>query len=127
MTNKKFFVVLIMVFLIICCSSCKRQHVYVDTETIDDSLYMETYQIYFGGVFDGDAYAIYLTDSTNFRAYLGDYNDHLWPRIIVQDDAVKIKWQDVKLMHRKFRYNLKSLKTKGSDDLTHSKYHPNQR
>lgn len=126
MTNNRLYFILIAIFLISVCSSCKKQHSHVSTDTISPSLHIETYQIYSGGVFDGDAFEIYLTDSTKFRVYLGDYDEHKWPQIIVQGDAVKINWQDVQpFRHRKFRCNINSLKSAGVDDLTHSEYHPN--
>lgn len=126
MIKNRIHIILFAFILITSCTSCKKQKTYMRAEQINDSLYVETYQIYSGGVFDGDSYGIYLTDSIYFREYLGCYDDHKWPLIVKKDDIVIIKWRDAHLLRfRKFKCNINHLKSKGFDDLNDSMYNSN--
>lgn len=41
----------------------------------NNSLFIESYTIWRGGAFGGDIESDYLTDSTDFRIFIGTYND----------------------------------------------------
>jgi len=93
---------------------------HIRSDQIGNSLYIETYQVYQGGVYDSDAYEIYLTDSSSFRKKLGDYDDNEWPSITVINDKVIIKWNDHQfLRYRKRNCRISILKRRGYDDFLH--------
>lgn len=76
--DNKLIIIICSVVLLNSCSS-KKDCSDVDVVRVlklSDSLYKETYRIYGGGVYGGDVYATYITDSTSFREYLGKYGDH---------------------------------------------------
>ena len=67
---KKFFLPLILFFV-----SCSEQIDYskddhFSTHKIKKGLYLEFYIVYAGGVYAGDVYTVYLTDSASFRKYV---------------------------------------------------------
>ncbi|MBQ6725414.1 MAG: hypothetical protein IJQ89_02450 [Bacteroidales bacterium] len=129
MKNKQryfLFIEFIFALLVGACSEKEMEH--VRTEQIADSLYVETYQTYFGGVWAGDSYEVYLTDSTSFRKLLGDYDDHLWPaeyKVLAGD--VIITWLEnerniSRHLRRTYSCNVKQLKKEGYDDIYKRKY-----
>lgn len=96
---------------------------YVNSKRITNNLFVETYQVYHGGVYDGDAYEIYLTDSLFFRKKLGDYDDHDWPSLTVRGDIVIVKWNDYQLLRNRTRNcKISKLKEKRYDDLLNKPY-----
>ena len=134
---KKFFLFFILVLLLIWIlllgvlfifiastfNSSDNDIVYSKSRKIGDNLFVETYQTYHGGVYDGDAYEIYLTDSLFFRKKLGDYDDHDWPDVTVRDDLVIVKWNDYKILRNRTRNcKISKLKEKGYDDLLNKLY-----
>lgn len=113
----------LFIFILYTHSSNDKDIVYSNSRTIGDNLFVETYQIYHGGVYDGDAYEIYLTDSMLFRKKLGDYDDHDWPNVTVSGDIVVVKWNDYQLLRNRVRNcKISKLKEKGYDDLFNKLY-----
>ena len=113
----------LFIFILYTHSSNDKDIIYSNSRTIGDNLFVETYQTYRGGVYDGDAYKIYLTDSISFRKKLGDYDDHNWPSITVRGDKVIIKWNDYQLLRSRTRNcKISMLKEKGYDDLLNKPY-----
>jgi len=53
------------------CHSKYSKKKHVGTVKIGEHLYNEIYQVYAGGVLANDSYSDYLTDSVNFRKYVG--------------------------------------------------------
>ena len=129
MKNKQryfLFIVFIFALLVGACSEKEMKH--IRTEQIADSLYVETYQTYFGGVWAGDSYEVYLTDSTSFRKLLGDYDDYLWPaEYKVLGGDVIITWLEnekniSRHLRRTYHCDVKQLKKEGYDDIYKRKY-----
>lgn len=112
-----------VLFLLFTCHSSDNNKTYINSQKIGDNLFVETYQTYHGGVYDGDAYDIYLTDSLSFRKKLGNYDDHDWPDVTIRDDRVVVKWNDYQLLRNRVRNcKVSSLKEKGYDDLLDKPY-----
>ena len=113
----------LFIIILITYNSSDNDMVYSKSRKIGDNLYVETYQIYHGGVFDGDAYEIYLTDSLYFREKLGDYDDHDWPNVTVRDGIVIVRWNDYQLLRNRTRKcKISRLREKGYDDLLNKPY-----
>jgi hypothetical protein len=72
-TIKHMFVYLIIYngLLFTSCSSKYSKEYHVGTGLIDTNLYRERFLVYSGGALANSSYSIYLTDSLNFRKYLG--------------------------------------------------------
>ena len=65
---------MIFFFLSNCVNKYSKDN-YIATFKMDKGIYEETFQIYSGGVYAGDSYTSYITDSVNFRKLMGVYND----------------------------------------------------
>ncbi|HPJ90667.1 MAG TPA: hypothetical protein PK662_01855 [Bacteroidales bacterium] len=118
-TNNCFFKVIFILFLTSCNESInysKNNH--IGTKEVAERLYMETYRIYSGGVYGGDVYTVYLTDSAIFRIYLGKEFDHEQIRVAMSDDEtvmvykVNIKGTIIDTIKKEF-YNISLLKQEG--------------
>ena len=66
---KKIVSILSLIFLFSCTSKYSKEN-HKSTNNFNDSLFIEKYLVYNGGVFASNSYTYYLTDSLNFRAYL---------------------------------------------------------
>ena len=118
---KRLCVILSISALCMSCSSEKPK--YTRTYKVSENLYIETYQIHFGGVLDGDSFIAYLTDSMYFRKELGDFDDNDWPDAVVTGDRIKIKWDDFLILRKRVYFcNIKKLKRNNKDDYLHKKY-----
>jgi hypothetical protein len=80
---------------------------------------LRDYKIYGGSAYDGDIVSDYLTDSTNFRIFIGKYdNAHESHGYIYKDDSVVISFKeriDTSIVYRttsQKRYSISSLKKK---------------
>lgn len=65
---------LIILGLLVVISSCSTKYSkseHIATIQIGPNLYNEVYKVYSGGVFASDSYSNYITDSVNFRKYVG--------------------------------------------------------
>jgi len=71
----KLFAFLIMILLLGCVDK-KSKKEYRDTIAVCDNLYVEVYRVFGSGAYGGDLLSDYLTDSTNFRIYIGTYDDY---------------------------------------------------
>lgn len=79
---------LIVVYLISYCVSCSTFHSnnsekkHVATFCLNPKTYIEKYEVYSGGATTTSVYSYYLTDSVNFRKYIGrddpSYDDLFW-------------------------------------------------
>lgn len=79
--------------LLLLCASCTSKYSkknYRGAEKIEGSgCFLECYQTYSGGVFAGDSYSYYLTDSVNFRAFgITKYHDDELIRVSFNDGIV---------------------------------------
>lgn len=71
--------VIILIFIVICLfrdGTNYSKDTPIGAAKITTGLYREVYRIYGGGVYGGDVYTVYLTDSLSFRKYLGKMFDH---------------------------------------------------
>lgn len=118
---KRLCVILSISILCMACSRVKPK--YARTYKVSENLYIETYQIHFGGVFDGDSFVAYLTDSMYFRKELGDFDDHDWPDAVVTGDRIIIKWNDFLILRKRVYFcNINKLKRRNKDDYLHTEY-----
>ena len=63
-------------FLLIGCNNDRSRDKFFSTVRVcNKDLFVETYIIFGGGAFGGDRVSDYLTDSVNFRMYVGTYDD----------------------------------------------------
>lgn len=63
--------IIVFSFLIHSCDSKYSKKNHLNTIKINDHLYYEIYKITSGGTLASDTYSDYLTDSVNFRKYVG--------------------------------------------------------
>lgn len=69
--------VCVLIFLIYFLFVGKNEkYHFITTFNLGDSLYVEKYELYTLGNTPSGEYAEYLTDSINFRKYIGMYNDY---------------------------------------------------
>lgn len=76
---KSYIILLLIVSSSTFLHSCEeeREITHLKTELVLPSpVYLETYQVYSGGVTGGDVYEYYLTDSVHFREFLMKTFDH---------------------------------------------------
>lgn len=64
-----------LIFAVGCLKSEPKEK-HFKTELISKTLYCEIFLVHGGGVFGGDKYAEYLTDSSLFRYFVGEYDDN---------------------------------------------------
>lgn len=65
------FTFIVLSFFELSCSSKYSKKNHVGTIKIGEHLYNEVFQVYAGGALANDSYSDYLTDSVNFRKYVG--------------------------------------------------------
>ena len=74
-TILQYTILIIYILIISGCWDERNKTNYVETWPIcNNTLYVETYLVY-GGAFAQNVYSNYLTDSTNFRIYVGFHDD----------------------------------------------------
>ncbi len=68
-----------IILMILAFSSCKTnvndKGDYQHTSIICDDKYLEVYKTFGSGAFGGDLIAHYLTDSVNFRVFIGEFDN----------------------------------------------------
>jgi hypothetical protein len=73
------YLLFLSIFIFLVCQGCgindKNRKNHKWTSTVCDSLYAETFTIFGQGAFGGDRDGRWLTDSTNFRIYLGAFDE----------------------------------------------------
>ncbi len=57
------------------CIDKRSKKEFKSSKRICDSLYMELYTVFGSGALGGDLLSAYITDSTNFRKYLGTFDN----------------------------------------------------
>jgi hypothetical protein len=112
----------ILIFPIILLCSCSNRNyskdIHLLTREIDDSLYHEIYTIYDGGVLGGRVDAVYLTDSSSFRKYVGknmDYETIIIKFLSIDNDAIivcKFNSESYKVLDANI-YHISKLKEEG--------------
>jgi hypothetical protein len=71
---KTLLVLNIALLLVSCVNNSSKKNL-VNTIHICGKLHVEVYKVFASGAHGGDLIAEYLTDSTNFRKYIGTYDD----------------------------------------------------
>jgi len=64
---------------------------YEKTELLGDGIYCETYRVFGGGVYGGDVYSEYLTDSISFRYFVGSYDDNNNLTYTIKGSVIEIR------------------------------------
>jgi hypothetical protein len=72
-TNK---ILIIVLLVLMSCNNKKSKKDYRTTVPVCDKLYVEVYRVFGSGAFGGDLLSDYLTDSANFRVFIGTYDDY---------------------------------------------------
>ncbi len=100
-------VLLLFLFFGSCIENKKKE--FLSSFPLDTlNLTVETYKAYGGGVYGGDLDSYYLTDSVNFRKYIGLADDHEYY-------SFKITGNKIEVVNSK--HNLLKSKTLKLDDL----------
>ena len=94
---KQYIITSTFVFITSSCVNKYSKDNFVGTQELKETIYRERFQIHSGGVFAGDSYSDYLTDSVNFRKYVGTaYHDNEMLIYALSSDTVvdvyKITW-----------------------------------
>jgi hypothetical protein len=82
-------------YLLSCRSDRSKEELYSSTQLCNKKLFVETYIIFGGGAGGGDRVSEYLTDSSNFRIYIGTYVQtykHYWYNCI--GDSIQVHEMD---------------------------------
>lgn len=67
---------LFFLFFLFSCRNDRNKDTHSSTVMVcNKSLFVETYTIFGNGAYGGDRVSDYLTDSTNFRIYIGTYDN----------------------------------------------------
>ena len=72
---KKIIIYTAFFLLIIGCYSYRSKKHFGGTVVICNKLYVEFFNVFSSGAFGGDMISEYLTDSTNFRIYIGTFDN----------------------------------------------------
>ncbi len=72
---KQFILLNILTLLLISCKNNWSKNNLSSKRTIGSNLHIETYKIFSGGAYGGDMMTDYLTDSANFRFYVGTFDN----------------------------------------------------
>ena len=83
------------ILALISCVNYKDKSSIDDVSAIGNNLYLERYEVYGGGVFSGDVLSYYVTDSINFRKYIGSTKS--------DDERIIIKYTRTQLRIVKYK------------------------
>jgi len=92
------------------CSNDRNKEKHVSTRSICDSniLFVETYTIFGSGAYGGDRVSNYLTDSVNFRFFIGAYdNAHENYTYLCKGDTIYI--DKISIEEEGIPYNTKTI------------------
>ena len=92
---KFFLLFMYLLTLFSCYDETDKSRYDTTTEVCDGSLFVETYIVYDGGVYGGQTYADYLTDSTNFNVFIGTYDDDEILSYKCQGDSIYISFASI--------------------------------
>lgn len=67
-------IVLIAILFFFSCVNDKSKKEHFSTKVICGDLYREKYRIFSGGAYSAELYADYITDSVNFRKFVGTHD-----------------------------------------------------
>lgn len=64
--------VILFVLITVSCGSCSKELIYSQALADNPNLFLLKYKTFSGGVFAGDSYSYYLTDSISLNMFLGE-------------------------------------------------------
>jgi hypothetical protein len=73
--NIFYLIAIILTMFLSCNNNRSKKNLDFTTKVCDEKLFVEVYKIFESGALGGDRVSSYLTDSINFRKYLGTYDD----------------------------------------------------
>ncbi len=80
-----------IILLIFCSCGQNNKLVYSSTLDADKRIFLEKYKTFAGGVFAGNSYKYYLTDSLNFKIKIAETNfDDERIEFVLKDQELKI-------------------------------------
>lgn len=118
MRAAKVYLLLIIGFFIFSCTSKYSKTRHEGTTEILSDLYEESYLVYSGGTLANDSYSYYLTDSINFRKYIGTIyfdDEHLFCKMLDSNSVLVYsvnRYHDKDTLEMK-KFSLKELKEEG--------------
>lgn len=66
---------ILVIVVLSCTSKDKSEGRFLRTKTLKNGLYLECYEMTKGGVFSGNTYGYYLTDSDHYSQFIGFVGD----------------------------------------------------
>lgn len=111
-------IILVLTLIVQSCDSKYSKKNHLNTLQLDNHLFYEIYKITSGGTLASDTYSYYLTDSVNFRKYVGTiyYDDeHLYCQSVDSNHVLvyRAKKKNVNDTLDKKVYVLSELKKEG--------------
>lgn len=122
-------IVIPVMLLAVFCTSCGfgdcGENNHFRTDTISNNIYQENYRCFCGGATTTDVIYVYITDSTSFRKYVGDYDDQDYIFVKSKNDSIVDVYQtkDVGIIEHNYKtkminsYNINDLKKKKKFDV----------
>lgn len=123
-----FNIVIPIMLLAVFCTSCGLgdcgENIHFRTDSISNNIYQEKYRCFCGGATTTDVIYVYITDSTSFRKYVGDYDDQEFIFVKCRNDSIVDVYQekDVGVIEHNYKtklinsYNINNLKRKKKFD-----------
>jgi len=68
-------IAILLVLLLGCVDKKSKQKLFAKT-SICNRLWREKFRVFSGGAYSAELYSDYITDSTNFRIYIGSHDEH---------------------------------------------------
>lgn len=69
------YIFIILFYFLLGCNDDRNKENYISTTKVCPNLFVESYRIFGSGAYGGDRVTDYLTDSFNFRIYIGTYDN----------------------------------------------------
>jgi hypothetical protein len=69
-------IILSVLILIIGCVDKKSKQKLFATKSVCNNIWREKYRVFSGGAFSAELYSDYITDSVNFRFYVGSHDEY---------------------------------------------------
>lgn len=82
-------ILLVVILTFVSCARSKNN--YIGTGNLGNGFYNEVYKPFIGGVHAGDITSWYVTDSINFRVYVGSHEDKEYLRVQILSNKISVK------------------------------------
>ncbi len=70
------YLILLSLFLNVGCIDKKNKQDLFGTRSVCDKVWREKYRVFSGGAYSAELYSDYITDSVNFRVYIGSHDEY---------------------------------------------------